>query len=397
VEKLVTDLVMPRYSLTMEKGTVVKWLKKEGDPVEKGEPIVEVEADKVTTQVESPASGILLKIIEPEDAEVPVGRPIAFIGEPGEPIPTIAATAKEEAAELQYRKFERAPTPRPAPRGRGTRVRASPLARIIARDHSVDLTQVMGRGPGGKITKDDVLQFVEMHGDTRAVREILPMKSIQKTIAERMITSLKTAAHCAITMEVEASRMKRLRQDLNAKLKSESEPKVSHTAIIAKAAAGALKEHPLVNSMMEDRTIKIFEDTNIGVAVEVGEGEATGLLVPVVHRASDKSILEISKELDDLVKRAGSGEIVRDDLSGGTFTITNLGMYGVETFTPIINPPETAILGVGAIADKPVIIRGKVEARPVINLTLSFDHRVLNGAPAARFLQRLKQILESEI
>jgi pyruvate dehydrogenase E2 component (dihydrolipoamide acetyltransferase) len=397
VEKLVTELVMPRYSLTMEKGTVVNWLKKEGDPVEKGEPIVEVEADKVTTQVESPASGILLKIIEPEDAEVPVGRPVAFIGEPGEPIPTIAATAKEEAAEQQYRKFGRPQTPRPTVGGRGARVRASPLARKIARDHSVDLSQVLGTGPGGKITKDDVLQFVEIQMDTRAVREILPMKSIQKTIAERMITSLKTAAHCAMTMEVEASRMKRLRQDLNAELKSEGQPKVSHTAIIVKAATKALREHPLVNSMMEDGKIKIFEDTNIGVAVETGEGEAMGLLVPVVHRASEKSILEINNELSHLIERARDGKIDREDLSGGTFTITNLGMYGVETFTPIINPPETAILGVGAIVDKPVIIKRKVEARPLINLTLSFDHRVLNGAPAARFLQRLKQILESEI
>lgn len=388
---MVTDLVMPRYSLTMEKGTIVKWLKKEGEPVEKGEPLVEVEADKVTTQVDSPASGVLLKICHPEDMEVPVGRPIAYIGKPGEEIPKTEPLVSPESTRLGR------PEALEAIKKRGAKIRASPLARRIAREHEVDLAQVLGSSIGGKITKEDVLKFIETQKDTRAVRETLPMKSMQRTIAERMARSIRTAAHCSITIEADASRMKKLRQELNAKSESEGKPKVSHTAIIVKAVAMALKEQPIVNATLEDDLIKILEDTNIGVAVEVGEGEATGLLVPVVRKASEKSILDINEELNNLVDRARSGRILHEDLSGGTFTITNLGMYGVEAFTPIINPPETAILGIGAIVDKPVVIEGEIQVRPLMNITMSFDHRVLNGAPAARFLHRLKAILESEI
>ncbi|MDH5440924.1 MAG: 2-oxo acid dehydrogenase subunit E2 [Candidatus Bathyarchaeota archaeon] len=389
---MVTDLVMPRYSLTMEKGTVVKWLKKEGEPVEKGEPIVEVEADKVTTQVDSPASGVLLKICEPEDAEVPVGRPIAFIGKPGEAIPKTEAPVDQESP-----RFRRTQATEVIKKKGAEKIKASPLARRIAREQGVDLTQILGSGAGGKITREDVLKFVETRKDSRAVKETLPMKSMQRTIAERMTKSIRTAAHCSVMVEADASRMKRLRQELNAKSESEGKPKVSHTAIIVKAVAMALKEQPIVNATLEDDLIKILEDTNIGVAVEVGEGEATGLLVPVVRKASEKSILEINQELNNMVERARSGKILHEDLTGGTFTITNLGMYGVEAFTPIINPPETAILGVGAIVDKPVVIEAEIQVRPLMNITMSFDHRVLNGAPAAKFLQRLKEILESEI
>ena len=393
---MVTDLVMPRYSVTMEKGTVVKWLKREGEAVEKGELIVEVEADKVTTEVESPGSGILLKICAPEDAEVPVGKPIAFIGQLGEPVPEIEGVIEEATVGKEYPGLKPTRALEPT-KEKPVKVRASPLARRLAREHGVDLTQISGSGPGGRITREDVLQFIEISRDMRAVRETLPMKGMQKTIAERMSRSVKTAAHCSITMGVDASRMRRLLQDLNAELESKERPKISLTAVIVKAVATALKEHPVVNSTLEEDTIKVFEDVNIGVAVEVGKREATGLMVPVVHKAGEKSILEINIELTDLVDRARTGKLLHEDLSGGTFTITNLGMYGVETFTPIINSPETAILGVGGIVDKPVVTGGKIEVRPLMNVTLSFDHRVLNGAPAARFLHRLKRILETEI
>jgi len=389
---MVTVFVMPRYSLTMKKGRIVRWLKKEGEPVKKGEPIVEIEADKVTTEVEAPDSGILLKICVPEDAEVPVSKPIAFIGESGEPIPEVEVI-EEEAVERKYSQIERSEAVERIKREKRVKVRASPLARRLAREHGIDLTQVVGTGPGGKITREDVLKFIEIHKDTRTVKEVFPLKGMQKTIAERMSNSIKRAAHCSITIEVDASGIRKLRESLNAKL--EGETKVSYTAIIVKAVALALREHPLVNSTLEDGVIKIFEDINIGVAVEVGEGEATGLMVPVIHKADEKSILEINAELERLIERARMGKLLHGELSGGTFTITNLGMYDVNTFTPIINPPETAILGIGAIVNKPVVVGEKIEVRPIMNLTLSFDHRVLNGAPAARFLRRLKQILES--
>jgi pyruvate dehydrogenase E2 component (dihydrolipoamide acetyltransferase) len=392
---MVTDVVMPRYSLTMQKGTVVKWLKKEGEPVEKDEPLVEIEADKVTTELESPASGILIKICAPEESEVLIGEPIAFIGKLGEPLPNIGK-ANEERAVRKERAEVFLPTGMPKREEEAEKIRASPLARSLAEQYRIDLTQIRGTGPGCRITREDVLRLIELRKDTRAVK-IVPFKGMQKTIAERMSRSIKTAAHCSIMIEVDASRMTELRERVTTELKSNGKDGVSFTDILVKAVLVALRVNPILNSTLENDQLKVFEDVNIGIAVEVEAEGNLGLLVPVVHQANRKSLTEISEESRSLIKRARAGKASYDDLSGGTFTITNLGMYGVETFVPIINPPETAILGVGAIIEKPLIIEGKVEARPSMRLTLSFDHRVVNGAPAARFMQRLKQILEEEI
>jgi len=394
---MVTDVVMPRYSLTMKKGTVTKWLKKEGEPVKKGEPIVEIEADKVTTEVEAPASGVLLKICASEEIEVPVGRPIAFIGEPGETVPKVEMISEAEAA-LGEGAAVLALAPRPE-RGEkeAEKIRASPLARKLAEDHGIDLTQIPGTGPGGRVTREDVLHFIELHKDTRVVKEVLPIRSMQKTIAERMSLSIKTAAHCSVTIEVDASRMVELRRRINAELETAGKKGVSYTDILVKATATVLKENPILNSTLENDRLKIFEDINIGIAVNVEGDKISGLLVPVVRRADKRSLIEVSEESRALIERARTGKALREDLTGGTFTITNLGMYGIETFVPIINPPETAILGAGAIIEKPVLVQGEVKVRPSMHLTLSFDHRIVNGATAARFIQRLKQILEEEI
>jgi pyruvate dehydrogenase E2 component (dihydrolipoamide acetyltransferase) len=391
--KMVTDVVMPRYSLTMQKGTIVKWLKKEGEAVDKGTPIVEIEADKVTTEVESPVSGFLLKICFQENVEVPVGEPLAYVGQQGEPVPektkvVIAVQEEKQATPISQAAEE-------SEGEEAEKVRASPVARKLAKQHGIDLTQIMGTGPGGRITSEDVLQFVDLHKDLRAVKEILPIKGMQKTIAERMSLSVKTAAHCSITVEVDASRMIALRQKVNTELKVEGG--VSYTDMLVKATAIALKDHPVLNSTLEDGQLKIFEDVNIGVAVEVEAEGTSGLLVPVIKKADKKTLLEIAYESMTLIEKVRTGKASREDLTGGTFTVTNLGMYGVETFIPIINPPESAILGAGTIAEKPVILNGKVEVKPLLRLTLSFDHRVVNGAPAARFMQRLKQVLEEEI
>lgn len=393
---MVTDVVMPRYSLTMQKGTVVKWLKKEGEPVEKDEPLVEIEADKVTTELESPASGILIKICAPEESEVLIGEPMAFIGKLGESLPNIGKaneerTVREERAEVFL------PTGMPKREEEVEKIRASPLARSLAEQYKIDLTQIRGTGPGLRITREDVLQLIELRKDTRVVKKIVPFKGIQKTIAERMSQSIKTAAHCSIMIEVNALRMTEIRERITMELKSKGKHGVSFTDILVKAVVVALGVNPILNSTLENDQLKVFEDVNIGIAVEVETEGNLGLLVPVVHQANRKSLAEISEESRSLIDRARAGKASYDDLSGGTFTITNLGMYGVETFVPIINPPETAILGVGAIIEKPFIIEGKVEARPSMRLTLSFDHRVVNGAPAARFMQRVKQILEEEI
>jgi pyruvate dehydrogenase E2 component (dihydrolipoamide acetyltransferase) len=246
------------------------------------------------------------------------------------------------------------------------------------------------------VTREDVLRFIELHRDTRAVKEIIPVTGMQKTIAERMSQSIKVAAHCSVTIEVDASRMVSLRQRINAKSKAERKNEVSFTDILVKAVATALKEDPILNSTLEGDRLKVFEDVNIGVAVDVETDKTSRLLVPVVRRANEKSLTEISEELRSLIEQARRSKLSHEDLTGGTFTITNLGMYRIETFQPIINPPETAILGVGSIIKKPFLSEQKVKVRPLMHLTLSFDHRVVNGAPAARFMQRLKQILEEE-
>lgn len=392
---MVTDVVMPRYSLTMQKGMVVKWLKNEGDPVEKGMPIVEVEADKVTTEVESPVSGILLKICAQEQTEVPVGKPLAFVGKPGEPIPETIELSKAQVVQEKAPAVE-APVGKDQ-HGEEEKTRASPVARKLAKQHGVDLAQIQGTGPGGRITGEDVLKHVELHKDPRTVKETVPVKGVQKTVAERMTQSIKTAAHCSVTIEVDASRMLTLRQEVNAKLESEGKPRISYTDILVKALATALKDHPVLNSSLEGDQLKIFEDVNVGVAVEAEIHGQSGLMVPVIRKADKKSLLKIAEEAKGLIERVREGKASHEDLSGGTFTVTNLGMYGIETFIPIINPPEAAILGVGAIIERPVFINGEMQAKPVIRLTLSFDHRFVNGAPAAKFMQRLKKVLEEEI
>ncbi len=392
---MVTDVVMPRYSLTMEKGTVVKWLRKEGELVEKDEPLVKIEADKVTTEVESPASGVLLRICAPEETEVLVGEPLAYIGKAGESIPETEAISKAET--IPQKEEAIPPAQLPEPEGEPGKARASPLARSLAKQYGIDLTQIQGTGPRGRITREDVLRLIELPKDTRVVKEIIQLKGMQKTIAERMSRSIKTAAHCSITVEVDASRMTWLREKMSAELGSKGREGVSYTDILVKAAASALKQNAVLNSNLEDEKLKVFEDVNIGVAVEVKVDGKSGLLVPVVRQADRKSLAEISQEVGSLIERAWASKASHEDLTGGTFTVTNLGMYGVETFVPIINPPETAILGVGAVVEKPVVVQGKIEARPSVCLTLAFDHRVVNGAPAARFMQRLKQILEYEI
>jgi len=271
------------------------------------------------------------------------------------------------------------------------------VARRLAKQYGVELAQIQGTGPRGRITREDVLQFIELNKGLRVVKEVMPIRRTQKTIAERMIRSLRTAAHCSLTIEVDASRMIALRRRINAKLKAKGKDGVSYTDILVKAVALALRENLILNPSLEGDQLKIFQDINIGIAVEVEVDNTSGLLVPVVREADKKSLNEISEETRGLTERARTGKATYEDLSGGTFTITNLGMYGVETFVPIINPPETAILGVGAIQERPVVVQGEIKTRPLIHLTLSFDHRVVNGAPAARFMQRLKRILEEEI
>jgi len=360
---LVTKVMMPRLSLTMTEGTVVQWFKKEGERVEKGEPVVEVLSDKVTYEVEAPASGVVLKILAEEGVDVPVAETLAIITAPDEELPEVEVVAEAPVERVEER------------------ILASPAAKRLAREYDVNLARVTGTGPEGRIVEEDVKRFVEGAKVAPRVREVVPLTGIRKTAAERVSLSARTAPHSTITMEVDMSNTAKLREKF----------KVSYTDILIKAVAKALTDHPVMNSTLKKDQIKIFEDVNIGVAV----GTEKGLVVPVIRNADKKEVEEISSTLKKLVEKAREGKLTRKEMSGGTFTITNLGMFGVDVFTPIINPPETAILGVGRVVEKAVVVDKEIVVKPVMQLSLSFDHRVVDGVPAAYFLQKTKQILES--
>jgi pyruvate dehydrogenase E2 component (dihydrolipoamide acetyltransferase) len=361
---MVTKVVMPKLSLTMKEGTVGKWYKREGESVEKGEPIVEVISEKATYDLEAPASGILRKIFVEEGVDAAVNAVLAVITAPNEPFSE--AEILQPAEEKEKERL----------------VLASPAAKRLAKEYGVDLSLVKGTGPEGRIVEEDVRRYIEETSMVQQlkVKEIIPLTGFRKTTAERVSISFRTAPHSTIVMEVDASKAKELYEKLH----------VSYTAIIIEAVAKALREHPIVNSTLEGDKIKIFEDINVGVAVATGQG----LVVPVIHNADGKSLKEIDAAINDLTEKARHGKLSKEEVSGGTFTITNLGMYGVEFFTPIINPPEAAILGVGKIKEKPVVINGKIETKPFILLSLSYDHRIVDGAPAAEFLGKVKERIE---
>jgi pyruvate dehydrogenase E2 component (dihydrolipoamide acetyltransferase) len=348
----------------MREGTVGKWYKKEGDTVEKGEPIVEIISEKATYDLEAPASGVLRKIFVGEGVDAPVDAVLAVI------------TAPDEG----FSEMEIAKVPREVEEEK--RVLASPAAKRLAREYGVDLSLVRGTGPEGRIVEEDVKRFVEeTRGALPKVREVIPLSGYRKTSAERVSTSFRTAPHSTIMMSVDTSKAALVHERLQ----------VSYTAIIVGAATKALAENPIINSTVEGDEIKIFEDVNVGVAVATEHG----LVVPVIRNADKKSLKEIDAAIKDLTEKARQGKLKKEEVTGGTFTVSNLGRYEVEFFTPIINPPEAAILGVGKIVEKPVVVDGKVEVKPLMTLSLSYDHRIVDGAPAAKFLQKIKHYMES--
>jgi pyruvate dehydrogenase E2 component (dihydrolipoamide acetyltransferase) len=363
---MVTKVVMPKLSLTMKEGTVGKWYKKEGDTVEKNEPIVEIISEKATYDLEAPSSGTLRKILVEEGVDASVNAVLAVIISPGE---TFSEAEIGAEAPLVIEEAER-------------RVLASPSAKRLAKEHAIDLSLVNGSGPEGRIVEEDVNRFMEeARGTLPKIKEIIPLTGFRKTSAERVSASFRTAPHSTIMMEVDVSKARTLHEKLQ----------VSYTAVLVEAVAKALLELPIVNSTLDGNQIKIFEDVNVGLAVAT----EYGLVVPVIRNADRKSLKEIDTAIMELTEKARQGKLAKEELAGGTFTVSNLGMYGVEFFTPIINPPEAAILGVGGIIEKPVAVDGKVEVKPIMMLSLSYDHRIVDGAPAARFLLKVKEKIEN--
>ena len=429
---------MPKMGDTMEEGKILRWIKKEGDPVKKGEMLAEVETDKVNIEIEAFASGTLRKILVSEGNSAPIGAAIALIGAADEPLSenpggngATKTLATREPGEHSPGNAQSVPAQvlsstvaAPMP-GKGGRIFISPIARRIAQEHRLDYATLQGTGPNGRIIKMDVeaalsrLQPVvtampEAIGvpgaqpappqalpvsstepimasiDTGEVVEI-PLTAMRRTIARRLSQSMQTAPHFYVTSVIDADKLAALRQQINEYAATDPSPvKVSFNDLIVKAVARALVRIPQVNvSFAEDRILQ-KKQVHIGVAVALEQG----LIVPVLRNADQRGILDIAREARRLSEAAREGKLRPEDFSGGTFTVSNLGMFDVDSFTAVINPPESAILAVGSITPTPVVVDGQVVVRNRMKVTLSADHRAIDGAMAARFLQEVKRLLE---
>jgi len=365
---MAVELTMPKFGLTMHDGTLQRFFKAPGEAVVAGEPLYEVETEKVLYIVEAPASGTLAAWLHGEGAIVECGNRVAIIAEAGEDPSAIAEGATTSG---------------------GRRV-VSPVARKLATELMIDLGRVNGTGPGGRITREDVERAVKSGGPASVASgdgakpqlRTVPMRGMRRTIAARMHQSLRDTAQLTITTEADVTAATELRARLTCEFD------FTYTDLLIQAVARALLRHPRMNSRLSEESILLLTEINIGMAVALEEG----LIVPVIANAEVRSLREIAIVSKDLGERARSGHLKLEDVSGGTFSITNLGNFGIDAFTPILNSGETGILGVGRIIEKPAVHRGEIARRSMLTLSLTFDHRVIDGAPAAKFLQTIIDI-----
>ncbi|MFQ5833057.1 MAG: dihydrolipoamide acetyltransferase family protein [Candidatus Thorarchaeota archaeon] len=394
---------MQRMSVAMEYGVILKWLKKEGDPVKKGEPVVEIFGEKNEFELEAPEDGILLRILCDVDDEIPISEPIAIVGKKGEEIPdvkprklvdTVAASAPSTTT-THVTPPPQAASPSAAatsvlPSGR---IKASPRAKKRAKELGVDLSNIVGTGKDGRIVEKDVLSAEAAPlpvKDSRKVSEVTTLTPLRRTIARRMTQS---AQHPHITMitEIDMTEVVALREDINARNAKKLGFRVSFNDIIVKGVADILERFPKFNATLVGNELHTFKEINIGVAMATEEG----LIVPTVKTANKKSITQIAQETKAMGKKAEKNELSPEEMTGSTFTVSNLGPFKVDLFIPVINPPETAILALGQIKKKPVIVGDEVVVRSMMMASCAVDHRVLDGAPAGEFLQALKEYLEN--
>ena len=453
---MATEVILPKLGQTMEEGAIVEWLKEEGDEIKRGELLFTVESDKATLESESPGRGILRKILVPAGVTVPVLTAVAIITrQPDEDIsaylegqPAGAAPVAPPQEEVGARKASVESAAEAPVRAAGERIFASPRARMRARELSVDLAPIVGTGPGGRIVEKDVLAYVESQPratpmarkvaadlgielatvtgtgvggkitreDVEAAQavkpaavprvvsapvpapvaaaEVLatqPLSGLRRIIAERMYASVQNSAQVTLMTKVDATEFVEIRTKLKASVTEEWGFAPGYNDLLGLMVAKALREYPYVNARLSGDVIEQLAHVNLGLAVDVERG----LLVPVIRDADQLGLREFGRQFRELVERARAGRSLPDDLSGGTFTITNLGMHEIDGFTPIINAPEAAILGVGRIKAEPAVKDGAVVVRQMMTLSLVFDHRIIDGAPAARFLQRVKHLVEN--
>jgi len=436
---MATQVVMPKLSPTMEEGQLARWLKKEGDKVAMGEPLAEVDTDKATMEMQALSNGVLRKILIKEGESAPLGQPIAIIGEPDEDISELlksvgeAKPAKAEAAPEKLPEADAAPTveatpeaqPKtaaaPAVDGDGRepqtttaatgRILISPIAARMAAEAGIDFKSIQGSGPGGRIIKKDIESVMSRKSDRSGAKPSLrplprpsapdavygpsayrdePASEMRRTIARRLVTSLGPVPHFFLTSEIDMERAAEMRGSIN---EIYPDLKLSINDVIIKVAAVALIQHPQVNASFQDKVIRFYEHADIGVAVAT----ENGLITPVIRAAELKSLIDIATEVRELSDRARARKLKPEEYTGATFSISNLGMFGIEEFTAIINPPEGAILAVGAMQPKPVVRDGEIVARQTMRVTMSCDHRVIDGATGAKFLQTFKQIMENPL
>jgi len=425
---MATEVIMPKVDMVMETGTFVEWLKQEGEHVNKGDPLFVIDTDKAAIEMESPADGILSGVRAKLNDVIPVTEVIAYILAPGETLP--AKTVPQQILTISAPpNVEITTAPEPALAVAKAinlgKVRVTPVARRLAQELHIDLAQISGRGPRGRIHKADVLAFQKSHAAIESVNEqknaqpavalpavavpaapvplasiplpdarrkqVIPLAGARKIIAERMSYSASTIPHFTLSLRVDMTEAIRLRERLLEPLQAQTGQRVSFTAILARAVATVLPRHPYLNASLADGSLILWEDIHLGIATSVEEN----LIVPVIREAQCKNLGQLVTALSDLTDRARNRRLTPSEMTGSTFTISNLGMFGIESFTAIINPPESAILAVGRMVDTPVRTGDGFEFRPMIQLTASADHRIVDGVGVARFLDELKSTLEN--
>jgi 2-oxoglutarate dehydrogenase E2 component (dihydrolipoamide succinyltransferase) len=404
---------MPQMGESIAEGTIVRWIKKVGDTVHRDEPLFEISTDKVDAEIPSPAEGVLTEITAHEGETVPVNSVVATIAAEAEAVdetprasepvppqtPHTAKAGEAVAARKGSAKAARAkPAPAPAPSEDLRRQKSSPLVRRIAKEHNVDITQIPGSGIGGRVTKHDILGYLEHEGSSPPSPvsepgdrvEIRPLSVMRKKIAEHMMLSRRTSAHVHSVFHVSFSTIEKIRQQKKADYERRG-ARLTYMAFIAKAVIDALRKHPIVNASLDGDNIIYKKDINLGIAVAL----ETGLIVPVVKNADEKNLLGLSRAIADIAERARSKQLKPEEVQDGTFTITNPGQFGAQFGTPIINQPQVAILGVGTIEKRPVVVDDAIGIRTMAYLTLGFDHRLIDGAVADQFMADIKEELEN--
>jgi len=411
------EIVMPKLGLTMTEGLIVEWRKKEGDPVKKGDILFVLETEKVTYEVEAPEDGTLGKILVKEQETVPVGAAVAYLLKPGEAaVEVTAAPAAAPKAEAASPAPAAAPAAPAAATAAGGRVKATPLAKKVAKELGVDLAAVAGSGPGGRILREDVekakaagvqapaapaaapapaapAQAPAAPAPAAAEGRLAAFTGMRKTIAKRMLQSKVEAAQAYMGNTVDATRIQALRAELMPFIEKKSGVRITITDLMMKVTGAALREHPVINTRWTDKGVLYLPEVNMGMAMALDEG----LIVPVIKNINAKSLGQVARDRVALIEKGKKNSFLPDDIKGSTFTLSAMGMFGLETFTAIINQPENAILAVGAILDKPVALKGEVVIRPMMSVNLTYDHRTIDGAEAGKFMRTLKEMIEEPL